>query len=300
MMTGKAPPTITQQHRKIVRAGMEIADFDHDRPDYLHALLCQVGLPRARQEGRTFVRSAGNASLLITAGAYFNGKGFTEAPLPYGAKPRLAMIHLCSEAVRTQSRFIDVSGGFAPFLRSIGLTITGHNWREFKNQLGYLACAQMTFAFQTKEHGIRQAQFLPVEEFSAWGDPVSGQFALWPDHIALSPTFFETLCEHAVPLDPRAVHALQKSALAMDVYSWMAHRLCRVRTDAGTKLSWANLKDQFGHEYATSKDFKKEFRAALRKALVVYPDARVAEEMGGIRLFPSAPPIKRTSISVFK
>jgi hypothetical protein len=81
MMTGKAPPTITQQHRKIVRAGMEIADFDHDRPEYLHALLCQVGLPRARQEGRTFVRSAGNASLLITAGAYFNGKGFTEAPM---------------------------------------------------------------------------------------------------------------------------------------------------------------------------------------------------------------------------
>jgi hypothetical protein len=158
----------------------------------------------------------------------------------------------------------------------------------------------MTFAFQTKEHGIRQAQFLPVEEFSAWGDPVSGQFALWPDHIALSPTFFETLCEHAVPLDPRAVHALQKSALAMDVYSWMAHRLCRVRTNAGTKLSWANLKDQFGHEYATSKDFKKEFRAALRKALVVYPDARVAEEMGGIRLFPSSPPIKRTSVSFIR
>ena len=293
----QSPPKITPLQRKLIDAAMTIADLGQaDRPEYLHALLCQVGLPRSRTEGRTFSRSAGNASLLITAGSYFNGSGFIEAPLPYGAKPRLAMIHLCSEAVRSKSRYVDVSGGFAPFLRTIGLQISGQNWREFKNQLGYLSVAQMTFAFQTADKGVRQSQFLPVEEFHAWGDPVTGQFALWPDHIALSPTFFETLCEHAVPLDPVAVHALQKSALAMDVYSWLAHRLCRVRKPEGVKLSWANLKDQFGHEYGNTKDFKKKFAPALRKALCVYPDARVSDEMGGIRLYPSPPPIKKTTV----
>ena len=299
-MTDKPPPPVTTLQRTIVNAGMEIADFTHDRPEYLHSLLCQLGLPRSRQEGRTFTRSAGNSSLLISAGSYHNGQRFVEAPLPYGAKPRLAMIHLCSEAVRTQDRFIDVSGGFAPFLRTIGLQVSGQNWREFKDQMGYLSVAQMTLAFHAQGKGLRQSQFLPVEEFSAWSDPTTGQAPLWPDHIALSPLFFETLCEHAVPLDPRAVHVLQKSALAIDVYSWLAHRLCRVRTDAGVKLSWANLKEQFGHEYKTSRDFKKEFRPALRKALVVYPDARVSEEMGGIRLYPSPPPIKKTSIAVLR
>ena len=296
----KPPAKVTRLQRKLLHANMEISDLgNHNRPEYLHALLCQVGLPRSRQEGRDFVRSSGGASVMISAGSYFNGQGFTDCPLPYGSMPRLALIHLCSEAVRQGSPVIDVGDGIKPFLRSLGLEIGGNQWKTFKAQMTYLSCARMTFGW-LGDGKIKQRQFLPIDEFWAWDDPASNQRGFWPDEIKLSPQFFETLKEHAVPLDPRAVHALQQSALALDVYAWLAARLCRVRTNAGVKLSWGNLKEQFGHEYRTAKDFKKEFRPALRKALVVYPDARVSEEMGGIRLFPSPAPIKRTSISVLK
>lgn len=288
---------VTRLERKLVQAGMEIADFDHDRPEYLHALLCQVGLPRARTAAREFSRSAGAASLMVTAGKRYDGIRWTDCPLPYGTKPRLTLLHLCSEAVRTKSPHIDVSDGIKPFLTSLGIPLCGKNWRGFLDQMGYLAASEMAFAWSSGGK-VTQTRLSPIETFSAWEAPPEGQRAFWPDEIVLSPRFFETLCDHAVPLDPRAVHALQQSALAMDVYTWLAHRLCRVRTDAGTKLSWANLKEQFGHEYAASKDFKKEFRPALRKALCVYPDARVSDEIGGIRLYPSSPPIKKTSVLI--
>jgi hypothetical protein len=48
----------------------------------------------------------------------------------------------------------------------------------------------------------------------------------------------QTRCARAVPLDPRAVYALQHSALDMDIYLWLAHRLCRIFTDNGVKLCW--------------------------------------------------------------
>jgi len=63
-------------------------------------------------------------------------------------------------------------------------------------------------------------------------------------------------------------------------------------------LSWQNLKDQFGQEYATSKDFKREFKDLLRQVLVVYPSARIADVDGGIQLYESPPPISRTTVSL--
>ena len=102
---------ITRLQRKLVHTGMEVNDFMHDRPEYLHAIMCQLGLPRSRQSERSFERSVGRASMMLTAGKRYTRQGWEDMPLPYGSQPRLAMIHLCSEAVRTQSPVIDVSDG---------------------------------------------------------------------------------------------------------------------------------------------------------------------------------------------
>lgn len=290
-------PKITRLQRKLVTTSMEVTDFVHDRPEFLHAMLCQLGMPRSRQQSRTFERSLGRASMMLTAGKQYTRQGWVDMPLPYGSKPRLAMMHLCSEAVRTQNPVIDVSNGIVPFLRDMGMSISGRSFKDFKSQMTYLAGCEMQLAFDRGD-SIRQTRCAPVNSFEAWTDPFASQTSFWPDEITLGHEFFESLCEHAVPLDPRAVHALQHSALAMDIYSWLAHRLCRVRTNNGAKLYWKNLRDQFGQEYKCPKDFKKAFAPALRKVLLVYPSARVRQENGGIRLFPSPPPIKKTKVSV--
>jgi hypothetical protein len=102
--------------------------------------------------------------------------------------------------------------------------------------------------------------------------------------------------EHAVPLDKRALGALQHSALALDCYTWLAHRLCRIEQAAGVRLSWANLHEQFGGEYGDRRDFKRTMKQALNAALAVYPAAKVDSEMGGIRLRTSPPPVPKTMV----
>ena len=169
-----------------------------------------------------------------------------------------------------------------------------------KEQMTALSCCRMTLAYLAPNGRVSQMQATPIDSFDAWLHPDPAQGAFWPDMIELHPKFFNTLLEHAVPLDPRAIGALQHSALALDVYTWMAHRLCRVRTDNGVKLYWKNLRDQFGQEYKNPKDFKKAFSGALTKVCAVYPTARISEEVGGIRLYPSSPPIPKTQIVVHK
>jgi hypothetical protein len=162
----------------------------------------------------------------------------------------------------------------------------------------YLAASRMEFAYFANGK-VTQHSTPPIEKFETWAnDPFSRQCSFWPDHIELGRAFYESLCEHAVPLDPRALRALQNSALALDTYSWLAHRLCRVRKKGGTKLSWRNLKEQFGHEYKTSKDFKREFKRALLKVRAVYPTAKIDEVPGGLVLHSSPAPIKRTNVLV--
>jgi hypothetical protein len=236
---------------------------------FLHTILAQCGLPRDAVEGRSFTRSNGSASLRLEAGAWWNGLEWIDQPLPYGTRPRLVLIHACSEAVRTRSREIEVEHSVRAFLRRLGCDAGGKNMRKFKQQMLALAACRMVLGY-TAGAKVVNAKVDPVEQFDAWlQDDDDGQKVMWPGVLTLSEPFFKTLIEFAVPLDQRAVATLQSSALALDVYTWLAHRLCRINHAAGVTLPWSALRGQFGQEYRDRNNFKHEFSRALARALTV-------------------------------
>lgn len=289
--TPEYQPTLLQ--RRLIDAAADIIETQADSPEFLHSVLCQVGLPRAQTEARSFQRSSGKAVIEIEAGKLYRRGKLVPAPLPYGAKPRLVLLHLCGEAVRTRSPEIEVGRSAREFLGRLGLDNGGHEYARFRAQMEALAACRMTLGMSVGDRDIT-INTQPISRFEAWMQHDGQSLGLWPGRMTLSGEFYSTLLEHAVPLDPRAVHALQKSALALDLYTWLAHRLCRVRKPEGVKLSWGNLHQQFGQEYACAKDFKKEFRAALLKVCAAYPDARISEEVGGLRLFSSPAPVPKS------
>ena len=280
---------------RMIDAAEEIALDAPKRIDYLHSVLCQVGLPRSKTEGESFARTSGNVSLLVKSGELWNGKEWVMQPLPYGTRPRLALVHISSEAIRTKSRVVEVGHSVRDFLLKLGADVGGHEYKRFQTQMKALAACRMTIGA-----GYKTIDAKPIESFEAWLHSTGQQTTLWPGTLELSERFFETLREYAVPMDPRALAALRHSALALDVYTWLAHRLHRVNSVSGTRLSWENLRAQFGQEYSDPKNFKKEMNKALRQVLAVYPDAHVEDVAGGLVLLPSPPPIRKTTIPVGK
>lgn len=269
-----------------------------ENPAFLHAVLCQVGLPRSPLDERVFVRENGSASLRLDAGAWHNGRTWEDMPLPSGTRPRLVLLHVCSEAVRTRSPVVEVEDSVRAFLRRLRIDTNGRHMKAFRRQMLALAVCRMQLGYRTADRVVN-LKCDPIEEFEAWiQNDDNGQRAMWPGVMTLSPKFFDTLAEHAVPLDQGAIGELQNSALALDVYTWLAHRLCRVRQAGGAPVTWAALKGQFGQEYRSEKDFKRELVAALKKVLPVYPGARVEKIRGGLRLMPSPPPVKRKGVVV--
>lgn len=267
---------------------------------YLHAILCQVGLPRGPKavEGLTvFERICGGAALRVTAGALWDGKQLVQQPIPYGANPRLVLAWLNTQAVRTRSPVIPVGDSAAEFLRMLGKESTGGKngtLTSFKRQIQALAACHMTLGFNAAGRAYTY-NGQPVKQFEAWIQPRdSQQRPLWPGVVTFSDDYYKSLVEHAVPQDVRAMYALKGSALAMDIYAMLAERLHRIAGRPIT-LHWKALREQFGQEYRgveADKDFKKAFLPALKKVLAVYPKAKVEQVTGGLLLFPSPPPIQ--------
>lgn len=290
---------LTGVQRRLLEAGDALSS-PPERIDFLHSVLCQVGLPRRSIPGRSFERRNGHISIRLEAGSLFNGAEFVEQPLPYGVTPRLVMVHISSEAIRTRSRTVSTGESMRQFLITLGMPTSGGErggYTAFKRQMVALAACRLTLGMQTGGRAVT-VDTRPIDRFDAWIQADGGWPASWPGTIELSERFYHTLIEHAVPLDSRALATLRHSSLGLDIYTWLVHRLRRVARSQGVKLSWRNLRDQFGQEYTCPKNFKREFRRVLGQVCRVYPDARLQEVPGGLILYPSKPPVSPTRVGL--
>jgi Plasmid encoded RepA protein len=288
--------TNTPVLNRILGAHVEIASDDEQLIEFQHGLFCQLALPRSRQESREWQREYQKGIVKIEAGALYDGRKMVPQPLPYGPKPRLALIHINSEAVRTRSRFIDIESSAHRFLERLGLNGDGGStYRLFKVQMKALAACRMTLGYW-HDGKPTTLDSKPIRRFEAWLTRENNQPVFWPAELELATDYFNDLIDHAVPLDGRAIRALAHSALALDAYCFLARRLHSLKKPV--LVTWRHFHAQFGHEYAEVKPFRQKWVQATKAALAVYPDARVELVRGGLLLHPSKPPVHRESLAI--
>lgn len=281
--------------------------------DYIHSVLCQVGLPRKQpfqlnEEGgkildekgnpilaREFERRSGNSSLLIKAGECWDGLNWVKQPLPYGTIPRLSLVYIISEALRKKDPVINIGETLTDFMLSIGVSKSGGKYGRYdyvKKQIRALSVCELKLGVSSAMDA-RSITINPISEFRAWLSDSNAQKVLWPGEITLSKQFFDSIITHSVPLDKRALRELGDSALALDIYFWLAHRLHRSKRD-GELIRWPALRSQFGQEYKNLFHFKEEFSQKLRQALTQYVTAKVKiDNSQGIIIYESPSPVPK-------
>jgi hypothetical protein len=286
--------TLTRHQQRLLDTSTAIRGAPPDRIDFLHATQCQCGIPY-RNPGDTvheWDRKQGIASLRIEAGSAIDPQTgqFVKLGLPYGEKPRLVLIHLATEAVRTGSPVVDVEDSMTAFARSLGLETNGQQLRSLKDQLARLAAATVRMGIIEEGRAIQvNTQF--VGAFDLWFPKQPDQRVLWPSTVRLSEEYFQSLGQHAVPLDHRAVDPLASSSLALDVYVWLAQRLYRVPSGRPQFLAWDTLHQQFGQGFTRIRDFRRRFLQTLNHVLSAYPTARLSADHAGLTLSHSPPPV---------
>lgn len=287
-------------------------DADPDAPEltFLHSILAQTVLPLRDPKALTYERVLGRAHLRLTTGQSFDRKtgAYVDSPgLPYGARARLILMHLCREALAQGSAEIEIAESLSGLMQSMGIRVTGGkngSIAGFKSQLHRLATAQISLNFTDQDAGQGTGSMLEqvnphalFSSYTLWFPDGMGK-GLQGSTVRFSEGFFDDLQKHAVPLDMRAIQAISDSARALDVYAWLAYRLHRVRNPRGERITWRALQAQFGTPGGDNKSFKRAFRMALARAQGVYANAQTAVTIvddgrrSGLHIERADPPVR--------
>lgn len=288
----------TKREDSLIQTAAEIWQDTPEDLAFQHVVLCHLGFPRSKTDAREFERTSGNASLLLEAGRLWTGEGWELQPLPYGSIPRVMMIAITTTAIQQKTHRIELGRSMSESLRQLGLADTGAaHWRRVRAQASALAAVNMKLGY-VADGMAKTIDAKPIDSFEAWVHKDERQLSLMPSSVELSAKFFSAIEGASVPLDVRAVRALGKYPLALDVYTWLAHRLCRVKKRDGDRIPWLALREQFGREISDHEKFKQMMREALKRAQLVYPSAKLDTWGSGITLLPSPPPVQKTRVMV--
>jgi hypothetical protein len=276
---------------------IEGAAFQIENPDeaqslvFQHTVLCQTCLPfrDPGDEARMWERLNGNVHLKVLAGEAMHPEQGRLVPLglPFGPKARMILMHINQQALKQKTPEIEIQDSLSKFVRrTLNLDPKGRNMRTVKEQLARLSAASIRLGVMKDGHAVTVNSNI-VTAFDVWFPKDDRQRVLWPSIIRLSLDYWESLKAHAVPLDEDHIARLSHSALALDIYAWLANRLHRIPANAPARVSWAALHGQFGQGYNRIDHFRAAFRVALKEVLTLYRTARLDlhEERKPARIF---------------
>ena len=263
---------------------------------------CILNLPHRRlaQPNLTWRRELRRADftcqLIIEPGELQVGTKTTLFGVPYGSTARIILLYLQSEAIRTQSREIELGPSFSAWLKRLGIPIGGKTYKAAYEQLMRISACSLRFLW-----GGRDDRGLPMNGFhkdsiittGAIGfdiHEVFGQQRLWQERIVLGETFFQELKKRPVPVNVNAVRAIMHSSRATDLYVWLTYRTFGLNRPI--KIGWLALREQFGEPKNRLDRFRDRFNDALKLALTVYSECRVEVDLRkGLTVHPSPPAV---------
>jgi hypothetical protein len=291
---------LTRAQSKLVDASVAIFGEQATKKDaaFIARELVQASLPH-KNPGDVLVwtRTNGNLTLIVQQGRDRTGKPYG---YPYGTIPRLLLFWITTEAKRTGSRRLELGGNLSGFMVDIGLNPdTGGGKRSdakrLRDQMERLFRCRISFEAIIEQGGRKgeagRDMLITEDRMLWWNEKNPEQGALWGSWVELSEKFYQAITAAPVPADIRALKALKRSPLALDLYSWLTYEAFRAHKSGKPRYeTWAQLHAHIGSEYGRLDNFRSKAKAALRKIQIVYPGLKLGRKQGGIEILPESYP----------
>ena len=288
---------------RLVKIASEVLSDEKGRIGYSYSGLCLTSLPhRKLADDQPWERTVGPFTLMIEPGRIkFGDSPARMMGVPHGARARLILIYLQTQAILTGSREISLGGSMREWMSRMGLAVGGETATALREQARRIATCSMRFTWQVEgkagetfggptmmsnERIIKSGLFFHDSSLGS-----GRQENLFEDRVLLDNDFFEQMRRHPVPLRDAAIQQLKDSSTALDIYVWLAFRLHHLERQ--TWIGWRDLYQQFGTGYRHIWQWKPKFIQALGEAVAAYPEAIVDVEESHILLHPGPPPVRK-------
>ena len=270
----------TGEDKRVFEVASQFLADERVDPVYTHPGLCLTVLPhREIAAGTVWERHTGYASLMVHP---LQGRDGRMRGVPFGAKARLILIFLMTEAVRTRSRHVELGRSMHAWLKAMGVAVNGTNYRTVADQADRIEHCLLSFHLTGQDGEAALRDSIIRGSFRSFNEA--------DDHtVELSEGFYRTIIQRPVPLVEGAIRILANTCMPLDLYLWLAYRLHVLERPA--KISWLSLHTQFGAGTKELKHFKPRFVRDIQIAKAVYPEAMVDLTDVGVTLYPSPAPV---------
>jgi hypothetical protein len=280
---------VSKHDRLVIETAHRVLSDDAERMGFTYSGFALTSLPHKPQTELVWRRDSHNITMLIESGRDRTGKPLG---LPYGSYARFILLFLQSEAIRTQSREIELGRSMRVWLGNMGLSIGGTTYKLVTAQARRISGCTLTFFADRAGAQIKsRGGFVKTEITMSSRIDDEQQAQLWQDRVLLDEDFYRALREHPVPVSESALRAIGPRSMVIDVYIWLAYRLHSLMRDVD--VSWPALYAQFGAGFSRIRRFRAHFVDCLALALAAYPEARISVSDQYVTLHPSRPAIAK-------
>ena len=282
---------VREKVRPLVDIAAEVLSDDTQRMGISYTGFCLTALPHKKlSDDQPWEKKGHRVTLLVEPGRLRHGGRTKLFGVPYGARARMILLYLQTQAIRTGSREVALGRSMREWMERMGLAVGGETARALREQAARISACSLKFFWEDGaadgfERGaiVRSGLRFHAED--------SAQSSLWEDRVVLDEAFYAALRDHPVPLLEAAIRQLRDRSMSLDIYVWLAWRCHQLSKP--TPISWPALHAQFGTGFKAVRQFKPRFTEALAAALAAYPEARADLEDKAITLHPARPPIAR-------
>jgi len=276
---------VTKHERLVIEAAHQVLSDDAEKIGFTYSGFALTSLPHKPTDELVWRREGHNLTMLVESGRDRNSKPIG---LPYGSFARFILLFLQSEAIKTQSREVEMGRSMRVWLGSMGLSIGGTTYKRANEQARRISGCSLTFFTDRAGAQIKSRGGFVKTEITMIGGS-DNQPSLWQDRVLLDEDFYRALREHPVPISDAALKAIGPRSMVIDVYIWLAYRLHALKKDV--EVGWPALYAQFGIGFNRIRAFRGHFIECLALATAAYPDARVDIGERGVILRPSRPAV---------
>lgn len=242
-------------------------------------------------------RTNGNLNLKIQPGYKKDDKTgkYICIGYPYGVIPRLILIWMITEVLRTKSRRLELGHHLSNFMASLGLNVSNgsvgakrSDASRLRKQMERLFRSIISFEY-VKTDGVRTGSgWLDMQVapngFFWWDERDPDQGTLWGSWIEVGEKFYQAVIANPYPLNIRVLRHVKDSALGIDLYTILNREAYRASKEGKPRfLAWEWLYLQTGNEYTSEyaiNNFRRNAIVQIEEILTVHSGLMVSMQKG--------------------